>query len=313
MKEKISFVIPCYNSENTVSMVIDEIEQECAKAGYSKYEIIAVNDCSPDNVIDVLANRARNDEKVKVIDLSINGGKHSALMAGFKFAKGDFIVCVDDDMQCPMNRIADLIEPLTNGYDVSMALYAKKKESFIKRCGSRFNSLIIEKMLNKPKELVFSNFVARKKFVCQEMIKYTHAYPYLEGLTLRVTRNIKQVPMEERERISGSSGYTLKKSLHLLVNGLTAFSVKPLQIGSALGSIMSIGGVLLGIVQIIRKIINPNIMAGYTSLIAVNLFIGGAILLCLGLIGEYVGRIYLCINRMPQYVIKNTINMEDNI
>ncbi len=310
MKMKISFVIPCYRSENTVSAVIDEIIGKVSEKPEYDYEIIAVNDSSPDNVYDVLVNRANENTKIKVIDLAKNGGKHAALMAAFAYVKGDYVVCVDDDGQCPVDKLWDLIEPLENGYDMSVAKYPKKKQSFGKNFGSKINSLMTRIMLEKPKDFVFSNFVARKKFVCDKIIEYKNPYPYLEGLSLSITRNIAFIEMEERSRLSGTSGYNFKKSLSLWINGFTAFSVKPLRISTFLGMVFATFGFLVGLIVVIKKLINPLIPMGYSSTMAALLFIGGIIMLMLGMLGEYIGRIYISINNSPQYVIRDTVNIE---
>lgn len=304
----ISFVIPCYRSENTVASVIEEIINIVNEKKDYDYEIITVNDCSPDNVYDVIKNLAENNTKIKVIDLAKNVGKHSALMAAFSLTQGDYVVCVDDDGQCPVDKLWELLEPLDNGYDMSVAKYPKKKQAFYKNIGSKINALMTRVLLDKPKDFVFSNFVARKRFVCEKTIDYKNPYPYLEGLSLSITRNIAFVPMEERERISGTSGYSFKKSISLWLNGFTAFSVKPLRISSLIGLICALMGFLFGMVTVIRKIFINNISVGWSSTIAIILFIGGLLMLMLGMIGEYIGRIYISINNSPQYVIREKIN-----
>lgn len=307
----LSFVIPCYNSSKTVGSVINEIIDKVLEKPEYDYEIIAVNDCSPDNVYDVLCELARKNPKIKVINFAKNVGKHGGIMAAYSFVKGEYVIGVDDDGQCPVNKLWELLSPLDEGYDVSIAKYPKKKESFLKKFGSKVNDLMVRILLDKPKNCVFTNFIARKKFVCDEMIKYTNPYPYLEGLSLRTTQNIAFVPMEERERLSGKSGYTFSKSLKLWFNGLTAFSVKPLRISSFLGIVCSIIGFLFGAFTVVNKLIHPHIQAGYTSVIALMLFIGGLVMMILGMIGEYVGRIYICLNNAPQYVIRNKINLDE--
>lgn len=307
---KLSFIIPCYGSENTIESVVEELLSVVKQKEYD-YEIIAVNDCSPDNVIDKLHHLASKDEKFKVIDFAKNFGKHGALMAAFALVTGDYVICLDDDGQCPVDRLWDLIEPLNNGYDIAVAKYPVKKQSLVKNFGSKVNSLMTRVLLDKPKDWVFSNFIARKKFVCDEIIKYQNPYPYLEGLTLNVTHNISFVPMEERNRQEGTSGYTLRKSLKLWLNGFTAFSVKPLRVSSLIGVITAICGFIFGLITIIRKLIIVNVSVGWSSTIAVMLFIGGLIMLMLGMIGEYIGRIYISINNSPQYVIRTTINIEE--
>lgn len=150
-----------------------------------------------------------------------------------------------------------------------------------------------------------------RRFVCDELIRYRNAYPYIDGLFLRTTSNIVNVKMEERERLSGTTGYTFMKSLKLWVNGFTAFSVKPLRLATLLGFIVALLGFAFGIYIVVRKIMNPAMLIGYSSLMTVLLCIGGIVMLLLGVIGEYVGRIYISINNSPQYVIRETINLEE--
>lgn len=309
MKKKISFVIPCYRSENTITSVINEIISVVKQREEYTYEIIAVNDCSPDNVYDVLKEICEKNTNIKVVDLAINSGKHAALLAGFAHVTGDIIISMDDDGQCPVNCLWELIAPLECGYDMAMAEYPKKVQSGLKNFGSKINDFMVRTLIGKPKGMVFSNFSARKKFVCDELIKYNNPYPYLEGLTLRTTKNIAFVPMEERMRISGTSGYTLKKSLKLWLNGCTAFSVVPLRMATILGLIFSVIGFVATLFIVIYKLLNPAMLAGYASTITVILFVGGIIMMLLGMLGEYVGRIYISINNSPQYVIRQKINM----
>lgn len=309
--KKISFIIPCYGSEDTIEPVIKEIEEYVILRKNYDYEIICINDCSPDNVLGVLKSIAREDRKVKVVDLARNFGKHSAVMAGFSICKGDYIVCLDDDGQCPMDRLWDLLDPIINGEaDYSMAEYDRKKQSWFKNFGSAINSMMSHILVGKPKNMNFSNFKAMKRFVVDEMLRYNNPYPYLEGLTLRTTNKIVTVPMEERERIAGQGNFTFKKSIALWVNGFTAFSVKPLRIATVLGVVFAMIGFLFGVIVIIRKLIHPEIAMGYSSTMAVLLFIGGIIMLMLGLIGEYLGRVYISLNNSPQYVIRDIMNEE---
>lgn len=312
---KLSFVIPCYYSELTIKDVILEIENTLSSYPNYDYEIIAVNDDSPDNVLMVLRELAHENYKLRVVDLAKNCGKHSAMMAGFSIASGDIIINLDDDGQCPMDKLWDLIEPLNNGYDISISKYPKNKQSAFKNFGSTINSIMAKYLIGKPKDLYLGNFWAMKRFIMDEIIKYDKPYPYMEGLMLRTTSKIFNVDMEERERSAGVGHYTFIKSLKLWLNGFTAFSVKPLRVSTILGAICAFLGFVFGIIMIIRKLMNPDILMGYSSLMAVLLFIGGMIMMMLGLIGEYIGRIYICINNSPQYVIRETVNIgkENNI
>ncbi len=308
----LSFVIPCYRSENTIQLVIDEIIETVKKRSGYDYEIIAVNDNSPDSVYEVLKRLAQKNDKIKIVNLARNMGKHSAVMAGYFYVKGDYIVNLDDDYQSPTYELWKLIDHLEKQVcDVVTAVYYQKRERLYKRLGSDVNLWMTRVLLDKPENIRMENFSVMRRFVCNEIVKYTNPYPYLEGLIFRVTRNVQSVPMEQRDRADeNTSGFTLKKSLALFVNGLTAFSVKPLRISALLGVVFAIIGFLFGVYIVIRKIFDPSVMVGYSSIMAIILFSSGLLMLLLGLIGEYLGRIYICINGSPQYVVKNTINLK---
>ena len=310
--EKISFVIPCYRSEKTISVVVAELIETVHQRENFDYEIICVNDSSPDNVYQVLEALAEGNSRIKVINLAKNMGKHAAVLAGYAYADGSYIVNLDDDFQSPGYELWKLIDPLVQeGFDFVTAHYKRKEQAAWKNAGSAVNNLMSRLMLGKPKGLRFENFSAMKRFVMEEIVRYTNPYPYLEGLVLRVTRNIKTVEMEERGRADkNATGYTFSKSLALWINGFTAFSVKPLRLATFTGIATAAIGFIYGIIMIIRKLLGWNVVLGYTSLLVVQLFLGGMILMCLGLVGEYVGRIYICLNKSPQYVVRNTINTD---
>jgi len=219
---------------------------------------------------------------------------------------------MDDDGQCPMNNLWLLVSKLENGHDIAIARYPKKKQSLFKNFGSYVNKLMTEVIIEKPKDLMFTNFAILKRFVIEEIVKYKNPYPYMTGLMLRTTSDIVNVEMEERNRLSGSTTFTFKKMFSLWINGFTAFSIKPLRMSTFLGFISSIIGLIFCIIIILRKIFNPAISQGYSSIMAVILFIGGIIMLMLGLLGEYIGRIYISINDSPQYVVKERINCKKN-
>ena len=169
-----------------------------------------------------------------------------------------------------------------------------------------------EFILDKPKKSQFTNFMIMRSFIVKEIIKYKNPYPYFTGLLLRTTSDIMNVEMEERERISGTTTFTFFKMLGLWLNGLTAFSIKPLRFSSLIGVICAIIGFVFGIITVIQKLVRPDISVGWSSTVAIMLFVGGLIMLMLGMIGEYLGRIYISLNDSPQFVVKETINFDDN-
>ncbi len=309
----VSFVIPCYRSEKTISNVIKEIKQSIdRRLGYT-YEIILVNDNSPDNLLDILYKLAIDDKNIKIIDLAKNFGQHSALMAGYGHAKGDIVVSLDDDGQTPANEVFKLIDKLNEGYDVVFAKYSSKKHSIFRNFGSKVNDIMARILIDKPKDLYLSSYFVAKDFIMKEIIRYKNSYPYVSGLLLRSSNNIANVNVNHRNREIGDSGYNLKNLIKLWVNGFTAFSVKPLRISILIGIIFAILGFLIGLYTIINKFLNPNVPIGWTSTMATLTLIGGIILVILGMIGEYVGRIYISINNSPQYVIREKINIEEDV
>lgn len=305
--ERVSFVIPCYRSEQTITHVVDEIRTTMTGINKYEYEIVLVNDCSPDNTFEVIRSLCTADERITGINLAKNFGQHAALMAGFRQAQGDIVVCLDDDGQTPADEVGKLLAKIEEGADVVYAKYDHKQHSAFRNFGSHVNELMTRMMLGKPKELFISSYFAAKKFIIDEVVRYENSYPYVIGLVLRATKNIVNVNVNHREREVGASGYTLKKLLGLWFNGFTSFSVQPLRIATIVGGSCAALGFLYAIYTIIKKFVNPAVPLGFSSLMSVILFIGGMLMIMLGLIGEYIGRIYITLNNSPQYVIREVV------
>lgn len=307
--KKVSFVIPCYRSEHTLSSVVAEIEEKMKTLAQYEYDIFLVNDCSPDNTLEVIRRLCGEHDNIKGISFAKNFGQHSALMAGLRHSDGDYVVCLDDDGQTPADEADRLLNKLEEGYDAVYAKYEHKQHSAFRNMGSRVNERMTRMMLGKPKELYISSYFAVKRFVVEDMIRYENSYPYVIGLVLRATKNITNVTVNHREREEGTSGYTLKKLLGLWFNGFTAFSVKPLRVATAIGGISAALGFLYGIYTVIKRLVNPDVPMGFSSTMSAIVFFGGMIMMMLGLIGEYIGRIYISLNNSPQYVIREKINL----
>lgn len=306
---EISFIIPCYKSAGTIKKVIGEISETVERMAVNDYEIIAVDDCSPDNVFDVLKQVGHDNSRIKALRFSKNFGQHSGMIAGVQHSKGSICVFLDDDGQCPIDHLTELLTPLNDGFDVSIAEYGRKKQSLFKNVGSSFNELVANILTDKPKHIQMGNFMAFKRFVADEMARYSGPYPYISGLMFRTSIRIINVPMQERTRMEGETTYTFRKLVSLWIDSFTAFSMKPLRAATIAGLGASFLGVALAIFTITRKIIRPSIAAGWSSIIAIMLLIGGLILFVLGIIGEYIGRIYMTVNETPQYVIAEKYNI----
>ena len=307
---KISFVIPCYNSSKTIESVVNEIVTTVNKRD-DEYEIILVNDCSTDDVWNVIKKLRKDNRRIKGICLAKNFGQHSALMAGYNKASGDIVVSLDDDGQTPADEVYSLIDKLNEGYDVVYASYDHKQHSSARNLGTKLNNMMCEKLLGKPKGLTITSYFVAKRFVIDEIKKYSNSYAYVPGLVLRTTNSIASVPVNHRAREEGKSGYSLTKLIALWMNGFTAFSVKPLRISTFIGMMTAVIGFIYCIFILVNKIINPKVPIGWTSTIGVMLLIGGMILFVLGMIGEYLGRAYISLNNSPQYVIKEETDEDE--
>ena len=290
--DKVSFVIPCFRSEVTLEHVVTEIRETMKALTDYCYEIVLVNDCSPDNTLQVIEGLCKKYDNITGVSLVKNFGQHAALMAGFRHVTGDIVVCLDDDGQTPADEVGKFLAEIKAGRDVVYAKYTNKQHTAFRNFGSKVNEIMTRFMLGKPKELYISSYFAAKRFVIDEVVRYRNCYPYVIGLVLRTTKNIGNVEVTHRQREVGCSGYTLKALFALWL---------------CAGS-----GFLYGIYTIIKRLFIPDVPMGFSSLMSVLVFIGGMIMLMLGLIGEYVGRIYISLNNSPQYVIREIIRQKES-
>lgn len=306
----ISIIIPCYNSEKTIEKLTWLIQQEIKKIDHLTLELILVDDCSTDQTLAAIRKICTTSENVTGISLSKNFGQQNAIMAGLRYARGDLIMGMDDDMQTHPSQIVKFVNKINEGYDLVYGKYAEKKHSFFRNLASRLNDFSVRKLIGKPKGLTACSFWICKKFIRDEIIQYRNYHVHLQGLFLRTTSNIANVSIEHYAREFGASNYTLQKLLRLW-SGCLNFSILPLQITGLTGAAVSFLGFCGIIVRIVRKIMHSGMAAVPLSPDWVTVFCSGLILLSLGLIGEYIGRILLCINGTPQYVIREIINGAD--
>ncbi len=304
----LSIVIPCYCSGKNISFVLNEID-DVMKNTRLNYEIIMVNDGSPDNTFEIIKELAMSRVNTVAINLSKNCGQHAAIMAGFRNASGKYIATCEDDGQTQISLLPELINKLINeDYDVAAPIYKERgKRSFGRKIGTWCASVMANWMIPRPKGVLVPIYFVAKRFVINEIINYSQPYPYIEGLVLRSTYNICLINSIQKERIGGKSGYNLKKMINLWLNGFTSFSIKPLRISVIIGFVSALIGFGIGLFLIINKFFNNNVLLGWSSIVSIMLFMFGIVLMVLGMIGEYIGRIYICINNTPQYVIRDIV------
>ncbi|MFZ5973879.1 MAG: glycosyltransferase family 2 protein [Bacillota bacterium] len=307
--EKLSFVIPVYNSEKTIGLVAEKIcsVAEALETAYD-FEIILVNDGSSDNSYEVCRRLASENSHVTAIGFSKNFGQANAIMAGLRQVTGDYIVCLDDDLQTPPEEVPQMLQKLVaENYDLVYGHYVNKKHNFFRNVGTRVNAFMQTVMLGKPKHIATSSFFIARRFAVNEVAKYDKPFPYIPGLFLQVTRNVGNIAVRHESRKVGKSGYTFKKLILLWLNGFTNFSVKPLRWATLAGVIFAFFALILMVIVLIRSMSEPSSVAGWSSTIISVLFLGGVQLLSIGLLGEYIGRIYLSVNKTPQYVVKERV------
>lgn len=308
---RLSVVIPCYNSGNSISGVIQKNDSIFDSLGISDYEYILVNDHSRDNTEKVIKGIAQSRHNVTAVTLAKNCGQHAAIMAGFHFVTGDYVVTCEDDGQTYMEALGEMLDKLAEGYDVVSTFWKERgKRALIRDIGTKAYCWVADKLLPNPEHVTVSIFFLAKRYVIDEICRYCHAYPFIPGLLLRTTTNIAVVTCKQLPREVGKSGYTFGKLLKLWMDSFTAFSIVPLRISSFVGFFTSLCGALFALVIIVRKMVLVDIAVGWSSLVSLFLVVSGLILCVLGIMGEYVGRIYMSINGTPQFVVRDVVKGE---
>ena len=305
----VSVVIPCYNSQESIKQTVELTIAEFKKMPQYTCEFILVNDYSKDNTYGSICELAARYPFVRGINLGKNFGQHNALMAALNYAGGDLIVGMDDDLQTHPSQMYKLLDKIQEGYDLVYGNYARRKNSFLKNLSSQFNKVTSRILLGRPKDIVSSNYWVITRRVRNEVIKYTNYNPYIDAIFYRVTSNIADVTIEHHKREQGTSNYTFCKLVKLWL-AYWNFSVIPLRISSVLGILFSGAGFIMAIVTFIRQLIAPSSAIGWASIMCAMMLFFGFVLLVLGIMGEYLGKIMLCINNTPQYIIRETVNID---
>jgi polyisoprenyl-phosphate glycosyltransferase len=300
-----SVVIPVYNSEE---ILVELVRQLSDALSPRDYEVILVNDESADASWARIRELAEADPRVVGVNLRKNSGQDNAIMAGLKLARGDYIVIMDDDLQHSPADIPKLRSACEeSGADVCYAQFPRKKQAAWKNLGSWFNGKMADKIIGKPDSVYLSPFKIMKGELGREIVKYDGPYPYVDGLIFAYTRHVVQTEIDHHKRIKGRSNYNLLKSVKVFMKLATSFSIFPLRIASFLGFLMAIVGFGLGGYFLIEYFSSHEHIAGWTSIAVLLLAVGGILMVSLGMIGEYLGRAYLTLNRRPQYSIKEII------
>lgn len=309
MAIRISVVIPVYGSASILPSLVRRLESALQKIAPSAFEVILVHDCGPDNAWEVILELSAVRPWLRGLDLGANAGQHNAIMAGLGCAQGQYIVTMDDDLQHAPEDIHRIVNALEAGSDLCYAQFESRHHAAWKLLGSKFNDVVAQCLLKKPEGLYLSPFRGIRQSLLHTVLRYDGPFVYVDGLLLQSTKRIATVNAQHHARSDGLSGYSLRKSVSLWLQMATSFSVVPLRLVSLAGLLASAIGFLLAAVVLVEKLMTPAMAIGWPSLMITVLIFSGVQLLALGAIGEYVGRVLLTLNRRPQYVVRDSINL----
>lgn len=304
IKPRLSIVVPLYNSATTLPALVRELSAVCAAANG---ELVLVNDGSRD-ATETLARDLMQNATVPItlVSLSRNFGEHNAVIAGLRASAGDYVVTMDDDLQNPPAEVLKLLATAEGERrDVVYSVYRRKEHSWWRNAGSAITNFIADFVVDKPRRLYLSSFRCMSRLVADEVAKSRNPYPYIDGLIFQVTQNVGVVEVDHVPRKEGESGYTFRKLIRLWISMLINVSVLPLRLMTFAGLITSALG-FVAVIEVIIEHLMRKTPTGWSSLMAALLVLSGTQLLLLGILGEYVGRIYLGISEKPQSVVRET-------
>jgi len=307
---KLSVVVPVYRSEKILGELCRRLVGVLGHTyGPDAYEIILVNDASPDGSWEAAVLAAGSMPGIKAINLRKNVGQHGALLAGMGRARGHVVVLMDDDLQHSPDDIEHLVAALQPKVDIAYASFAVKRHAWWKKWGSAFNDWCAVTLIDKPPGLKLSSFKAMRGEVAREVVRYGGPFPYVDGLVFSITSAATNVVVEHNDRFEGRGNYGFLSSIFLWTKMATNFSVIPLRISSIAGMVLAVIGFLYAVFVLMLRVFDSvgSDVPGWASIIIAVLVIGGIQLMAIGAIGEYLGRAYVHINGKPQYTIKDSI------
>ena len=305
----LSVVIPVYYGAKSIAELVHALEGLKVAGGH---EIVLVNDGSPDDSLEVCRGLVASARvPITLVNLARNFGEHNAVMTGLRHARGAWVITMDDDLQNPPEEVTRLLDfARASGKDVIYTHYAKKRHALWRNLGSRFANWVADVLMEKPKGLYLSSFRCMSAFVVQQVTRYEGPFPYVDGLIVQATQSIGTLEVRHLPRAEGRSTYTLRRLVRLWLNIFVNFSVMPLHLSTIAGFVLSLLGLIGVIFVLIEAIFSGGTPAGWASLMAATLLLSGVQLLILGILGEYMGRLFLTANRKPQAVVREVIRSE---
>jgi polyisoprenyl-phosphate glycosyltransferase len=298
----VSVVIPVYNSRDSVGVLVRRLI-ELYSSKYS-LEVVLVNDGSVDGSGSLCMELSKAYDGVVFIDLTGNFSQHNAILAGLNHAGGEYVVMMDDDLQHKPEDVEGLVAKLGEGFDVVYAAYRVKKHNSFRNFGTLMNNLMARVMIGKPTWFNITSFKVVRRQIAEEIRRYDAPFPYIDGIILRATKNIGVFEVEHQSRPFGDSTYTFRKLIGLWFNGFFNFSLIPLRICIWGGFAIAFAGFVFALTQVYARLMDSTIVLGWTSIITSVMIFSGVQLIATGVMGEYIGRMFLTQNRTPAYVVK---------
>jgi len=303
---QVSIVVPVYRSAGCLPELARRIHRDLG-AAFDRYELVLVNDCSPDHSWQVVQQLCGQYDFVTGVNLRANVGQDNAIMAGLHHCRGEVVVIMDDDLQHDPADVPRLVEEIRKGRDVVYARFEHKEHALWKNLGSRFADRVAVRLLNKPDDIYMSPYKAIRREVVQEILRYRGPFSYVDGIIFTITSNMTQIPATHGARFEGGSNYNLVRSIGVWLKLVTGFSVTPLRVASVTGMVIAGLSFLMGAYFLFETLVYGRPIEGWPSLIVTVSFLGGIQLIGIGAVGEYIGRMYLTINRRPQFSVKEIL------
>jgi glycosyltransferase involved in cell wall biosynthesis len=300
---QLSIVVPVYRSARCLPELARRVQLDVGRE-FGTFELVLVNDCSPDDSWQVITELAREHAFIAGVNLRRNVGQDNAIMAGLHHSRGDVVVIMDDDLQHDPSDVGRLYGEIQKGFDVAYARFEQKQQAFWKNAGSWFADRVAVTLLGKPPDIYMSPFKAIRREVVDEILKYDGPFSYVDGIIFTVTSNLTQIEATHRTRFAGESNYNLARSLGVWLKLATSFSVIPLRIASVAGGVIALVSFVLGFAFFIQALLFERPVEGWPSLMVTLTFLGGIQLIGIGAVGEYIGRIFMTLNRHPQFTVK---------
>ncbi|WP_095173864.1 MULTISPECIES: glycosyltransferase family 2 protein [Blautia] len=301
-----SIVVPVYNSEHTLEELYNRIRYVFEQIMQEDFELILVDDSSRDNSYAVMEQLHKADSRVKIIQMAKNFGQHPALLCGFSFAKGDFVITMDDDLQHRPEEIPKMAAVIKERQDVDViiAKYENRKHNIIRKIGTKISIYATSKMLNKDPNLEITSFRLMRRFIVEAILNTNTHLPQIGNLLVQSSNRIINVPVQHDARKVGQSNYTFRRLAKDLIYDITSNSALPLILVRDLGIFSFVISIILGLFYLIRYFIYGVSVEGWTTLVLLILAYNGIILLAIGIIGQYLMNILNEAKKIPNYVIR---------